>query len=69
MNMFRNLFSLALIILGLGLWFTDPTTWHWVDMGGVYAVDTVRFLTDLRPFSYIILFVIALALWMTRKQF
>jgi hypothetical protein len=69
MNMFRNLFTLALIALGLGLWLTDPASWHWVDLGGVYAVDTVRFLAGTRPISFIILFVIALALWMTRKQF
>jgi hypothetical protein len=69
MNMFRNLLTLALIALGLGLWFTDPATWHWVDLGGVYAVDTVRFLADTKPFSVVILLVIALALWMTRKQF
>jgi hypothetical protein len=69
MNMFRNLLTVALIALGLGLWFTDPVTWHWVDLGGPYAVNALTFLTETRPISYIILFVIALALWMTRKQF
>ena len=69
MNMFRNLLTVALIALGLGLWFTDPTTWRWVDLGGPHAVQAVGFLAETRPISFIILFVIALALWMTRKQF
>jgi hypothetical protein len=69
MNMFRNLLTVILLALAIGLFFSDPTTWHWLDPAGPHVVSAVRFLGEMKPFSYIILLVISLALWMTRKQF
>lgn len=69
MNMFRNLLTVVLIALGLGLFLSNPTDWRWIDPAGPYVVNAVRFLGDMKPFSYILLFVVALALFMTRKQF
>jgi hypothetical protein len=69
MNMFRNLLTMVLFGLGIGVWMTDPTTWKWVDPAGPYVVNAVRFLGETKPFSIIILMVLAVALFMTRKQY
>jgi hypothetical protein len=67
--MFRMLFILILVALGLGLWFTDPNEWKWADRGGPYVVNALQFLGDLKPFSFIVLFAVAGALFLTRKQY
>ena len=67
--MFRNLLTLALLALGVGLFLSDPTTWQWADTGGPYVVEALKFLQELKPFSYILLLVMAVALFMTRKQY
>jgi hypothetical protein len=69
MNMFRNILTLTLFVLGLALAFTNPEDWKWVDTLGSHAVDAARFLGDTKPFSFILCWVLALALFMTRKQF
>jgi hypothetical protein len=69
MNMFRNLLTVILLALGIGLFMSDPGTWHWADPAGPMVVQALRFLGEMKPFSYIILLVVALALFMTRKQF
>ena len=69
MNMFRNLLTLVLFSLAVGLFLSDPVHWRWADPGGPYVVNTLRFLGEFKPFSYIILLVISLALFMTRKQY
>jgi hypothetical protein len=69
MNMFRNLLTVILFSLALGLLFSDPATWRWADVGGAYVVNALRFLGQIKPFSYLLLFVISLALFMTRKQY
>jgi hypothetical protein len=69
MNMFRNLLTLAFIGLGFGLVLSNPLDWKWVAACGPYVVYTASFLTDARPISTILCFVLALALWMTRKQY
>ena len=67
MNMFRHLVAIALIALGAGLMFGTPEEWKWPDLGGAYVVQAISLCIDLRPWSYIICFVVATALFMTRK--
>jgi hypothetical protein len=67
MNMLRNLLAIALLALGGGLMFGKPEEWKWPDLCGPYVVETISFCTDLRPWSYILCFVLAMALFMTRK--
>lgn len=69
MNMFRDLFTLALFALGLGLWVGEPEKWDWVAPAGPYAVNAVTFLADTRPWSFVICFVLALTLFMTRLKY
>jgi hypothetical protein len=69
MNMFRHLLGAAFIALGAGLMFGKPDEWKWPDVGGPYVVEALSFCIDLRPWSYILCFVMALALFMTRKVY
>jgi hypothetical protein len=69
MNMFRNLLTVILMALGFGVWLSDPTTWKWADPAGPYVVEALQFLAATKPFSVIILLVLALALFITRKQY
>ena len=69
MNMFRDLLAVALVALGIGVWFSDPTTWTWARPGGPYVAEALKFLGDAKPFSFILMFVFAIALFMTRKQY
>ncbi len=69
MNMFRNLLTLIFLALGIGLWVSDPTGWRWAAPAGAYVVNALNFLGEAKPFSVIILLVLALALFMTRKQY
>ncbi len=69
MNMFRDITIFALMGLGFGLLFTDPDTWNWATVGGAYLVQAIAFLSAARPFSPIICFALALALFMTRLKY
>ena len=59
----------ALIILAISLWMGQPENWNWTALGGSYVVNAVNFLADMRPWSIIILFALALALFMTRLKY
>ena len=69
MNMFRDILITALMALGLGLTFTDPDNWHWAVVGGPYVVQAISDLDMARPFSTVIIFAVALTLFMTRLKF
>ena len=69
MNQFRDLTMLAMIILAIGLLVGDPDNWGWVKLGGPYAVQALYFLTVSRPWDIIILFALALAIFMTRLKY
>lgn len=69
MNQFRDLLIAAMAILAIGLTFGHPENWTWVAAGGSYAVNAVTFLTDARPWSTLMLVVLALALFMTRLKY
>jgi hypothetical protein len=69
MNMFRNILTVICFSLAVGLFMSDPTTWRWADPGGAYVIDTLNFLGQFKPFTYLLLFVISIALFMTRKQY
>ncbi len=68
MNMFRNLLTLAIFALAIGLLMSDPTTWRWADPAGAWAVNTLAFLGEFKPFTYLMLFAVAVMLFMTRRQ-
>jgi hypothetical protein len=69
MNQFRDLTMVAMIILAIGLLVGDPDSWGWVKLGGPYAIEALYFLTNSRPWDIIILFALALALFMTRLKY
>lgn len=70
MNMFRDLLILVLLGVGGGLMFGgDPADWKWVDVCGPYVVNTMTFLYTAKPFSFVICFALALALFMTRLKY
>lgn len=69
MNMFRDLMILLLLGLGAGLTFTDPLDWKWVASGGPYFVQGITYLVQGRPFTPVICFALALALFMTRLKY
>jgi len=69
MNMFRDLLILFLIGLGVALMTGDPTDWKVVSAGGPYVVDSIIFLVQAKPFSFVICYALALALFMTRIRY
>lgn len=69
MNMFRHIFTIAILAFGVGLWFLGPDDWKWADLGGPYVVNAISFCYQSKPFSVIICLVVATALFMTRKQY
>ncbi len=69
MNQFRDLTLITMIILAIGLMVGDPENWGWVKLGGPYAVEALHFLITYRPFDIIILFALALAIFMTRLKY
>ncbi len=69
MNMFRNIFTVALFALAIALWVSDPDSWKWPDVCGPYVVNALHFLKDTKPFSFILMFILAITLFMTRKQY
>jgi hypothetical protein len=69
MNMFKNLFALAFLIYGVALWYAKPQEWKWPDTLGPYAVTFVDYSIKAEPFSTVICLVLALALFMVRKQY
>jgi hypothetical protein len=69
MNMIRNILTVAFLGFGIALWTLPIDDWTWVDLLGGQAVISLDFLFKAQPFSSIICFVIATALFMTRKQY
>jgi hypothetical protein len=69
MNMFRDILMMALVALGLGLWFGQPEGWRWPDACGSYVVMAVTYCTEARPYSIVLCGALALALFMTRLRY
>jgi len=69
MNQFRDILICILIALAIGLGVGHPENWTWVASGGEYAVNALNVLTQMRPWSIIILLAVALALFMTRLKY
>ncbi len=69
MNMFRDLAMLFLIFLATSLTISNPSDWNWIHVCGPYVVEGVAFLVLTKPMSIIILFALALALFMTRLKY
>jgi hypothetical protein len=72
MNQFRDITMVTLIILALGVSFSDPDDWTWASRGpyiGPYLVNALHFLAICKPWSPIVLLALALALFMTRIKY
>jgi len=69
MNQFRDILIAVLLALGMGVELTDPKDWRWADIGGPYVVNALNFLGDFKPWTPIVLFALALALFMTRIKY
>jgi hypothetical protein len=69
MNQFRDITMLALIAAAIALIAGGPENWTWPRLGGDNLVMAVQFLIDGRPWSVIIMFALALALFMTRLKY
>lgn len=69
MNMFRNILTVACLCLGISLWVLPEDQWRWVDLLGSQAVTALNLMRAIEPFSSTVLIVVALALFMTRKQY
>ncbi len=69
MNQFRDLAICFLIFVGASLMFSNPIEWNWITILGDYFVSGVKWLCDLRPWSEMIAFALALALFMTRLRY
>jgi hypothetical protein len=59
----------ALIALAIALGMGHPENWTWAARGGAYAVESVNFLAEARPWSIIVLLALALTLFMTRLKY
>ncbi len=69
MNQFRDIMIAVLLAMGIGVEVTDPKDWTWAAVGGPYVVNALDFLGDFKPWTPIILFALALALFMTRIKY
>ena len=69
MNQFRDITMAILIFLGLGIELTDPHDWQWAAACGPYVVNALDFLGDYKPWTPVVLFALALALFMTRIRY
>jgi hypothetical protein len=69
MNMFRNLLAIFLVVFALGLAFGDPDHWTFLDRGGPDVVNILHICIQFRPFVIGGCLVLALAIFMTRKQY
>jgi hypothetical protein len=69
MNMFRNLFSLFLIFVAVSLVVSTPSDWPPLQRLGPDFLDVLKTLQTFRPFVIGACVVIAVALFMTRKNY
>ena len=73
MNTFRDLAILGLLAFGIGIIFSDPTTWPGISMLGPYIAPQIEqgfaFLNAIKPFGSLFCFALSLALFMTRIKF
>jgi hypothetical protein len=69
MNMFRSLFALFLIAFAIGLVFGNPDGWTWWQRLGPSATSALSFCVTFKPFVVGGCIVVALAIFMTRKQY
>lgn len=69
MNMFRHIFTVAFLALGIALWVVKLDDWAWVHILGPDAISVIVILLNFQPFSTLVCVVVAVALFMTRKQF
>ena len=69
MNQFRDLTIIAMITLAIALQVGSPENWGWIHYFGGYAEEGLGYLIAARPFDVVILFALALALFMTRLKY
>ena len=69
MNQFRDISTVVLVALGIGLLVSDPNDWHWADIAGPYVAEGLSYLEVIHPFPSIICFAVAGCLFMTRLKY
>jgi hypothetical protein len=69
MNMFRDLAILALLGCGVAFMVSDPSEWEYVGKLPPQVTEACTFLHSASPFSSIVFFCLALALFMTRIKY
>ena len=69
MNMFRNILTVVTLAFGRRLYFLPIEDWTWLDAFGPEPITWVDLLLKAQPFPTIVLMVVAVALFMTRKQY
>ncbi len=67
MNMFRNLLCLFLIGFAIALLLSNPVDWAITQRFGGDVVEFAKICVDFRPFVAGACFVVALALFLTKK--
>jgi hypothetical protein len=69
MNMFRDLAMMFCIFVGVSLMVSNPLDWKIVSSVPSQVAEAITFLVSIRPFSSIVCFALALALFMTRLKY
>ena len=69
MNMFRDLAMVALIAMGVTLFVSNPMDWSVMSHVPPEVGQGVNFLVITKPFSSVVCFALALALFMTRLKY
>jgi len=69
MNMFRDLTMLFCIFVGGSLMLTDPLSWTIMARMPGQIIEGITFMQKAEPFSSLVCFALALALFMTRIKY
>jgi len=69
MNMFRDLAMLFCIFVGVSLWVTNPLDWSIMARAPVQIPEAIEFMQKAQPFSSLVCYALALALFMTRLKY
>jgi len=69
MNMFRDIAMVTLIALGISLIVSNPMDWRIIASTPTFITDGLNFMVMTKPFSPVVCFALALALFMTRLKY
>ena len=69
MNMFRDLAMLFCIFCGVALMVSNPLDWSLMARAPAEVSEAISFMLKTQPFSSIVFYALALALFMTRIKY